>query len=223
MDNNFSGIAKKEKKETSKTAFILGMCVLAIVGIIILILGAKDLFGADYRDIEEMFEKRIESGYFYEGNVEYGSQKAYSVEHTYNGIPTGKDYYFYIFSEDATKGIIVKADEDFETLFDRKTFEAKEVVTVKGKIRTSDSDLKTNVRQDSSSFKLNGISIETDYYLDLTNGKVSVKRIIAAFIVFASMALFIVARVKKENEVVEKVCHIIAYIGLVVVVFFMIF
>lgn len=225
MDNNYMGTNKKEKKESSLLAFILGMIMLAIIGIFLIILGGMDTFSAEYNDIEEMYDSHIESGDFFEGNVEYASKNIYSIEHSYYNIPTGTEYYYYIFSDDYTKGIVVKADKDFADLFDRKTFEAKGTVTVKGKICESPSEISKLCREDNSDLRESGIdlSIIESYYLDLTNGKNAMQKIIAGVIVFLSIIMFIILRVKKDNEVIQKVCNVIAYLALLVAVFLVVF
>ena len=80
-------------------------------------------------------------------------------------------------------------------------------------------------REDNSDLRESGVdlSIIESYYLDLTNGKNAMQKIIAGVIVFLSIIMFIILRVKKDNEVIQKVCNVIAYLALLVAVFLVVF
>ncbi len=139
-------------------------------------------------DVGELFKGDWEKGAVYEGKTHVAAPEIYYIKHSVNYIiPLGTEHYFFIYNDDASSAVAVRADKSFIDKFDANGGSA-EGVEIKGKLRWADSGLRGRIREftdlysevtGETPYKL------TDYYLDLLAPRNFILRLIVGLMLAA--------------------------------------
>ena len=166
-----------------------GTISLIIVGAMVLFIivsGFIDLGGAVFAKSLDEYVANPEKGMYVSGGIKLADGPIYIVTHTLNGVPTAKEYYYCVYTDEGTV-VYVRASKSFQKKF-IDGYSSKPVV-ITGKIRAMDRDVNNDLSDDAKAFQNNGYEVATtgDRLLYLDNIMISeaIKRILFMFMVLA--------------------------------------
>lgn len=216
-------IEEKPKKKSEKVAAVLGIILLVAMFVGAVAYGATLL-------IKKNSAKQIDASMGFDVNKDtdwveftayYATPMSLTVTHNINGIiPTGKEYYYFLFSADLTECISVRADKDwFEENFDEETWATKseDGIKISGYIRTF--EIKAKAEQDkmikelrqnnwATTIKYNG-----EIYIDLLATRLAVYLLIVGFSpVVIGLVYFVLKRMAANGVVSEKLVAVVPLI-----------
>jgi hypothetical protein len=172
---------------------VLGFLSLIIVGgfaIAYIMTGIINLGGAVFAKTLDEYVVNPEKGMYISGGIKMADGPIYIVTHTINGIPTGKEYYYSVYTDEGTV-VYVRASKGFQKKF-VDGFSSKPVV-ITGKIRAMDYDVNNALSDDAKAFQDNGYEVATTgdrlLYLDDVMIPQAIMRIVFMFMVAAPIVL----------------------------------
>lgn|GEM_PF-2091502 len=166
------GQVQQKGKNNLITYIVIG--AIAVWGLLFGILGLVKSPSA----LEESFSNKFEKNTVVEGYAEYGTNDYFlDYAHSINGITVAHEYYYIIMSEDMSSAVAVRAPKKFGKKFD-ENLEAKELVKIKGKVRTMKNDVRGALGSVISDAASKGIFVEQDNYVDLLSRRLNIFQII---------------------------------------------
>ena len=215
--------AKPEKKKSEKVAAVLGIILLVAMFVGAVAYGSMLL-------IKKQSAKKIDASMGFDVNKDtdwveftayYATPMSLTVSHNINGIiPTGKEYYYFLFSTDLTECISVRADKKwFEENFDEDSWMAKSEDGIKicGYVRSFESKSKSEQDKMISDLRKNSwastIKYTGDIYIDLISTRLAVYLLILGFApVIIGVVYFLLKRLATNGVVSEKLVAVIPLI-----------
>ncbi len=172
---------------------ISGIIAIVIVGSVVLgivISAFIDLGGAVFAKTLDEYVVKPEKGMYVTGGIKMADGPIYIVTHTVNGIPTGKEYYYSVYTDEGTV-VYVRASKGFQKKF-VDGFSSKPIV-ITGRIRAMDYDVNNALSDDAKAFQNNGYEVATTgdrlLYLDDVMIPQAIMRIVFMFMVAAPIVL----------------------------------
>ncbi|MCR5738160.1 MAG: hypothetical protein K6G64_11005 [Eubacterium sp.] len=200
-----------------KIQAFLGALAFIIVGLGVLCYGihTNNQLNKTQTTLESLLKKDNVSGEYVKGPIAYSSSEFYEVDHKImHLITTDKDCYYVVYEKEGKKGIVVKADEDWAKNFDSTTHEALNEVIVRGKVKSTDWDIKHYIEQEGIA-EAGGDNFIYAYYID-TEAESGARRCMigggSVLLVMLSIAILSFA----TNKILGKTMAGVAMVGLVV-------
>lgn len=174
----------------NKIGGIISLVIVGVMVLFIIVSGFIDLGGAVFAKTLDEYVANPEKGMYVSGGIKMADGPIYIVTHTLNGIPTGKEYYYSVYTDEGTV-VYVRASKGFQKKF-VDGFSSKPVV-ITGKIRAMDYDVNNALSDDAKAFQDNGYEIATTgdrlLYLDDVMIPQAIMRIVFMFMVAAPIVL----------------------------------
>ncbi len=169
---------------------IIAISIVSAMALFIVISGFIDLGGAVFAKTLDEYVANPEKGMYVTGGIKMADGPIYIVTHTVNGIPTAKEYYYSVYTDEGTV-VYVRASKGFQKKF-VDGFSSKPVV-ITGKIRAMDYDVNNALSDDAKAFQDNGYEVATSgdrlLYLDDVMIPQAIMRIVFMFMVAAPIVL----------------------------------
>lgn len=188
MDVISNGNAGGEGKKSSTVGAVIGLLFL-VAGLVFLGYSGLTTLIRKGSPNEQIINTEIslEKGKWVRFRAHYASQECCTYSHNLSYvIPTGKEHYFYVFSNDLSCMAVVRASKDWydENFADNEAIDPQGV-TVEGYVRNTDvkvtRELQTQASQWRTALKQN-ISFDTDHYIDLLATRYGIFEVILAFL-----------------------------------------
>ncbi len=174
----------------NKIGGIISLIIVGAMVLFIIVSGFIDLGGAVFAKTLDEYVANPEKGMYVTGGIKMADGPIYIVTHTLNGIPTGKEYYYSVYTDEGTV-VYVRASKGFQKKF-VDGFSSKPVV-ITGKIRAMDYDVNNALSDDAKAFQDNGYEVATTgdrlLYLDDVMIPQAIMRIVFMFMVAAPIVL----------------------------------
>lgn len=179
----------KEKKDKS---MIVGSIILILIPVAEIVMGILSFSHSKTVLLSEIFDGDPK-GKYVRDKVEYATQNYYTLSHSVNFIPTGKEYYYVIFSEDQSDAIFVRAGKKWGRFFNSRTLEAYSgPVAISGKVKSLDYEARKGADKLQESFQSEGMPISVSYYyIDLLAKQYGILSILSGVLWFVIAAMFI--------------------------------
>lgn len=200
MDETFLTKEEKKRKRDEKITGILVVLIFAGGGIYLLLSGIYGLCFAAHRPVAEVFGL-VEENNIYEGEAVYYAMGTWcTMSHTVNGIiPTGKEYYYLVFSEDKSSVISVRAGKRWADAFPSGTYNG---VLIKGQAKRLDYQERNRLMEivDSAPYYLADSTVNIEYYVDLLSGRLNIMRIFSgAGLLFVCLYFYLLGEKPKDE------------------------
>ena len=151
-------------------------------------------------DFEEWLKNGAEKDVYVEGEVSFSTPAYLEVSHTTNLIPSGKEYYYLVFSEDYSKCVSVRADKDFADQFDTFGYSADGVV-IKGKAKRLTSENSSELNSLKTKMAGEGLAINAvSYYIDCKTDMLSwIQVLVGALILVIAILVAVTNKINNTS------------------------
>lgn len=174
----------------NKIAGIVSLIIVGAVCLGIVAISFIDLGGAFFAKTIDEYVSNPQKGMYVSGGIKIANGPIYTVTHTVNSIPTAKEYYYSVYTDEGIV-IYVRASKGFQNKFNNGFSEKPVIIT--GKMRACDSDTNSFLMEDAKSFQKAGYEVATTgdriLFLDNTMITQSILKILFMFMVVASVIL----------------------------------
>ena len=187
--------AKRETKKSAKIGTIIGvlfivaaLCIAGVIGI--LTLSRK----GSMKEQEPGRGFVLEQGTWTKFQAYCALPYYLTMTHTVNSIPTAKEYYFFVFSEDFSSMAVLRANKSwYDDNFTDWYSNDESGVTVEGYVRKTDPDVIREMNTQISEFQYDfgkSFRVDTGLYVDVIATKISIYEIIIMAIPLVCVLLF---------------------------------
>lgn len=190
----------KNRSEVTPQKIFIIVLVLIGIGIYCITSGVWGVTESGKQSLNQVFTQSFEKGNLFEGSIEAASPVFLKINHNINYlIPTGKEYYYLIFSDDYSTAISIRADKNFGESFD-STWKSTEKVIIQGRIKELPDMAKTRLTELKDTLLKNGMEVRIidQYYIDTIGSNLYKMRIIVGICILLEVLLFYM--IGKKNK-----------------------
>jgi hypothetical protein len=212
----------KNKKELTPLKKFIFVLIMISVGIYCIATGVWGISESGKKSLNHVFTQSFKKGNLFEGCVAAASPAILEIDHKINYlIPSGKEYYYLILSEDYSKAITVRADKNFGKSFD-SNWMSKDKVVIKGRIKVLPYQVRDRLNEIKNNFAESdqGFNIIGDYYIDTIGSNLYKLRILLGICILLMLFLaYLIIRKTAflSQTVFRKIVPIIVIIDMLVV------